>query len=150
MKITKNQVSASRSASASSTVSSSVKKLSSTEFIEHLKKVEQVSSEQYVRDLVDKIIEQGNKLSLKTDIRELKIYKKLISEFFDYVVGGSRKFSKNNFLDRRGRHRVYAVIKKVNEELEQLTQHILNEEKDNIKILQCLDDIRGLILDIIM
>lgn len=150
MKITKNQASSSRVASSSSTSSHSVKQLSSTEFIEHLRKVEEATSEQYVRDLVDKIIEQGNKLSQKTDIRELKIYKKLISEFLDCVVGGSRKFSKNNFLDRRGRHRVYAVIKKVNEELEQLTQHILNEEKDNIKILQCLDDIRGLILDIIM
>lgn len=150
MKITKNNASSSRISTTASNAQTTVKKLSSTDFIEHLKKVEEVSSEQYVRDLVDKIIDQGNKLSLKTDIRELKIYKKLISEFLDYVVGGSRKFSKNNFLDRRGRHRVYAVIKKVNEELEQLTQHILNEEKDNIKILQCLDDIRGLILDIIM
>lgn len=123
---------------------------SSTDFISQLSRVEDASCEQHLKALVDQITEQGSKLGRKTDIRELKIYKNLISEFMDQAVGGSRKFSKNNFLDRRGRHRVYAVIKKVNNELEALTQEVLKEEKDNIKILQQMDDIRGLILDIIM
>ena len=81
---------------------------------------------------------------------KLKVYKKLISEFFDETVNNSHKFTKQNFLDRRGRHRVYAVVKTVNKELDELTNDVLNSEKDNIKILKRLDDIRGMILDIIM
>jgi uncharacterized protein YaaR (DUF327 family) len=53
-------------------------------------------------------------------------------------------------LDRRGRHKVFAVIKKVNEELDDLTREVLTDEKDRIKILKKLDDIKGLILDLFL
>jgi uncharacterized protein YaaR (DUF327 family) len=38
----------------------------------------------------------------------------------------------------------------VNEELEDLTKEVLKEEKDNLKILRSMEDIRGLLLDIVM
>ena len=103
-----------------------------------------------LRAKADEIAKQGEKLAEKVDIRELRIYKKLISDFMDEAVGNSRKFSRQSFLDRRGRHKVYAVIKKVNEELDELTRELLRDEKDRIKILKKLDDIKGLILDIVM
>jgi len=103
-----------------------------------------------LRAKADEIFNQGQKLSDKVDIRELRVYKKLISDFLDEAVGNSRKFSKQSFLDRRGRHKVYAVIKKVNDELDDLTREVLQGEKDHIKILKKLDDIKGLILDILM
>ncbi|KNY27164.1 YaaR family protein [Pseudobacteroides cellulosolvens] len=103
-----------------------------------------------VRNMFNKIAEQGDKLAKKIDIREFKIYKAMISEFLDEIVNNSHKFSKKSFLDRRGRYKVYAVIKRINEELDLLAKEFLNGEKDNIQILQRLDDIRGLILDIIM
>jgi len=121
-----------------------------TNFQSQLKRVENRNLEDRIQELVSKITEQGQKLGKRADIRELKIYKKLISEFLDEAVGNTHKFSKKNFLDRRGRHRVYAIVKRVNEELELLTKDVLSTEKDNISILQRLDDIRGLILDIIM
>lgn len=121
-----------------------------TNFQSRLRRIENYNYEERLRELADEIIRQGEKLGKKADISELKVYKRLISGFLDEAVGRSYKFSKQNLLDRRGRHRVYAVIKKVNEELELLTRDILSAEKDNIKILQRLDDIRGLILDIIM
>lgn len=121
-----------------------------TGFQARLKQVELRNCEERLKELVGMIAEQGKKLGEKTDIRELKTYKKLISEFMDETVGGSRKFSKHSFLDRRGRHRVYALVRKIDNELEQLTKDILEGEKNNIRILQRLEDIRGLILDIIM
>jgi uncharacterized protein YaaR (DUF327 family) len=51
-------------------------------------------------------------------------------------------------LDRRGRHRVYALVVKIDEELDNLTEEILSSEKDNLAILQKLDDIRGMLLDL--
>lgn len=119
-------------------------------FHNHLSRFEDDSYEQKLRELVGKISEQGEKLSKRIDIGELRIYKKMVSEFLDEAMNHSFKFSKQSFLDRRGRHRVYAVIKKINEELDKLTADVLNEEKDNLKILQRVDDIRGLILDMIM
>lgn len=121
-----------------------------TSFQSQLKLVESRNFEERLQDLVNRIVQQGEKLGEKVDIRELKIYRKLVSEFLDEAVGKSHKFSKQSFLDRRGRHRVYAIVKKINKELEQLTNDVLSGEKDNIEILRRLDDIRGLIMDIIM
>ncbi|MFY9569151.1 MAG: YaaR family protein [Acetivibrionales bacterium] len=118
------------------------------EFRSRLIMAEDANYEEHLQRLVEDIITQGERLAERVDIRELKIYKKLIAEFLDLVIGKSKKFSKRSLLDRRGRHRVYAIVKNINEELEQLTQDVLQEEKDNIRLLQRLADIRGLILDL--
>lgn len=119
-------------------------------FQSQLRRVEGENHEERIRQLVAKISEQGEKLGKKVDIRDLKLYKSLISEFLDEAVNNSHKFSKESFLDRRGRYKVYATVKKINVELEQLTEDVLKEEKDHLKILQRLDDIRGLIMDLTM
>jgi uncharacterized protein len=117
-------------------------------FQNKLKRVESDNFEQYIKDLASKIFEQGQRLGKKVDIRELKIYKNMISEFLDEAVNNSHKFSKESFLDRRGRYKVYATVKKINTSLEQLTEQVLKDEKNNIDILKNIEDIRGLILDI--
>ncbi len=119
-------------------------------FRSHLQQIEGRNLEERINQLAEKIFEQGKKLEQKTDIVELKKYKKLISEFLDEAVGNSRKFLKRNFLDRRGRYRVYAIVKKINEELERLTEEVLSEEKDKIRILERLDELKGLILDLLI
>ncbi len=119
-------------------------------FESQLSRIESLNSEERIKEIVGKILEQGEKLSKKVDIREFKVYKKMISEFLDEVIGNSHRFSKQNFLDRKGRHKVYAVIKKINEEIDLLAKDVLSGETDNLKILQRLDDIRGLVLDITM
>lgn len=120
------------------------------DFRDQLAKAEDQSYEQRLEELLNDIVQQGERLGKKVDIRELMSYKKLISEFFDLVLGKSLRFSKHSLLDRRGRHKVYALIKKVDADLDQLTQDVMNGEKDNIGILQKMDDIRGLILDLLM
>ncbi len=122
--------------------------ISGNAFENQLKRVEEHNVEERIKYLVNQITEQGERLGKKVDVRELKIYKKLISEFLDETLNNSQKFSKESSIDRRGRHRVYATVKKINSELEELTNDVLSAEKDNIKILQRIEDIRGLILDI--
>jgi uncharacterized protein YaaR (DUF327 family) len=115
-----------------------------------LKQAETRNFHERIEGLVKEIVLQGEKLSKRADLKELKIYKKLIAEFLDEALSGSHKFFKQSFLDRRGRQRVFAVVKKVNENLDALTREVLSSEKDNLKILQRIDDIKGLIMDIFM
>ena len=122
----------------------------SVSFLDAVSGAEDRNVVERLREKANEIAAQGEKLADRVDIRELRVYKKLISDFMDEAVGNSRKFSKQSFLDRRGRHKVYAVIKKVNDELDELTLEVLRDEKDRIKILKKLDDIKGLILDILM
>ena len=102
-----------------------------------------------VSALVNEISEQGKKISKRTDVRDMKRYRELIKSFLSEVVYRSHKFSRENFLDRRGRHRVYGIVKLVDENLDKLAEELLRDEKDNIAILNLVDEIRGLLLDII-
>ena len=61
--------------------------------------------------LLSDITAQGNRIAQHMDIRDMKKYRGLIREFMNEVVFRSHKFSRENFLDRRGRHRVYGLIK---------------------------------------
>ena len=91
---------------------------------------------------------QGKKISKNTDVKDMKRYRALIKDFLNEVVNRSHKFSRENFLDRRGRHRVYGIIRLIDKNLDELAAELIKEEKDNITILQKVDEIRGLLLDI--
>lgn len=121
-----------------------------SEFRNRLARAEDSNYEQQLEKLVKDIIRQGETLAKRIDVRELRNYRRLISEFLDSALGSSRKFSKQSLLDRRGRHKVYAIIKNINSELDLLTQDVINGEKDNISLLKRLDDIKGLIMDLLI
>lgn len=99
--------------------------------------------------MMEEITMQGKRLGKHMDVRDMKHYRKLIKEFMNEIVNRSHKFSRENFLDRRGRHRVYGMIKRVDEVLDELAGELIKDEKDAIAILDKVDEIRGLLLDII-
>ncbi|MCR5735930.1 MAG: YaaR family protein [Lachnospiraceae bacterium] len=98
--------------------------------------------------MFDEITMQGKKISKHVDVKDMKKYRTLIKEFLNEIVNRSHKFSRENFLDRKGRHRVYGIIRLIDANLDELAEELLKEEKDNIKVLQKVDEIRGLLLDI--
>jgi len=97
--------------------------------------------------LVD-ITAQGDRIARHMDIRDMRKYRELIREFMNEVVFRSHKFSRENFLDRKGRHRVYGIIKLIDANLDELAQELVKDEKDHITILNKIGEIRGLLLDI--
>lgn len=92
---------------------------------------------------------QGNRIAEHMDIRDLRRYRELIREFLNEVVYRSHKFSRENFLDRKGRHRVYGLIKLIDANLDELAQELVKDEKDHITILSKIGEIQGLLLDIL-
>ena len=75
---------------------------------------------------------QGKKISKHMDVRDMKRYRTLIKDFLNEVVNRSHKFSRENFLDRRGRHRVYGIIRLIDENLDSLAEELMKEEKDHL------------------
>lgn len=102
-----------------------------------------------VSSLIGEISEQGKKLSKHTDVRDMKKYRELVKTFLNEVVYRSHKFSRENFLDRRGRHRVYGIVKLIDKNLDELASELIKDEKDNLAILSKIDEIKGLLLDIL-
>lgn len=98
--------------------------------------------------LMTDITAQGERIARHMDIRDLKRYRGLIKDFLNEVVYRSHKFSRENFLDRRGRHRVYGIIRKIDETLDALAEELMLDEKDHLAILSRIGEIEGLLLDI--
>ncbi|MBO6108577.1 MAG: YaaR family protein [Eubacterium sp.] len=114
-----------------------------------MSKIEEDGLAERLDGMMKEITQQGKKLKKHMDIRDMKHYRALIKEFLNEVVNRSHKFSRENFLDRRGRHRVYGMIKRVDAALDELAGELIKDEKDSIAILDKVDEIRGLLLDIV-
>ena len=99
--------------------------------------------------MMQEITMQGDKIVKRVDVKDMRKYRSLIKEFMNEIVNRSHKFSRENFLDRRGRHRVYGIIRRVDEKLDELAQELVKEQTDKIAILAKIDEIRGLLLDIL-
>ena len=110
--------------------------------------IEKSELQERLTNLMNEITEQGERIAKHMDIKDMRAYRAKIKEFMNEVSANSHEFSRENFLDRRGRHRVYGIVRKVDETLDELAEELLKDEKDNIAILQKVDDIRGMLLDI--
>lgn len=110
--------------------------------------IEEAELQQRLQSLMEEITMQGEALTKKRDVRDMRRYRSLVKEFMNEVVSRSHAFSRENFLDRRGRHRVYGIIRLVDQTLDELAQELVKDEQDNISILNKIGEIRGLLLDI--
>ena len=102
-----------------------------------------------LKNLLERIDQQAQKLSERLDIAELKRYRSLVTEFIDISVRNSSEYKREHTLDGKGRHRIFGIVKKIDVELEALTREVLRGQKDYINVLAKLEDIRGMLVDII-
>jgi len=111
-------------------------------------RIEEADLQQVLTQMMEEIEAQGNRLAKHHDIRDMKKYRTLVKGFLNEIVSRSHSFSRENFLDRKGRHRVYGIIRLVDQNLDDLAQELVKEEKDHLSILAKIGEIRGLLLDI--
>ena len=111
--------------------------------------IEEQELQAKLETLMGEITSQGEKLAKKRDIRDMKRYRGLIKDFMNEIVSRSHSFSRENFLDRKGRHSVYGIIRLVDENLDELAQELMKDEQDHLAILSKIGEIRGLLLDIL-
>lgn len=119
-------------------------------FERHFNDLNQAEYEQYIKDMVDKIDRQGKLLAGRADLAELMRYKELIAALLNETVENGYSFRKENVFDHRGRRKVYATVIKINQKLEELTQAVLKQNADQIDIMSRVDEIRGLIIDVLL
>ncbi|MEG0962783.1 MAG: YaaR family protein [Lachnospiraceae bacterium] len=110
--------------------------------------IDEAQLQEKLSSLMTDITSQGEKLGEHMDIRDMKKYRSLVKDFLNEVVNRSHKFSRENFLDRRGRHRVYGIIKLVDKNLDDLASELVKDEKDHLAVLSKIGEIRGLLLDV--
>ena len=113
-----------------------------------IRNIEEKDLQEKLNSMMEQITVQGDKISKHMDIKDMKKYRELVKGFLNEVVRRSHEFSRENFLDRRGRHRVYGIVRLVDKNLDDLAGELVKDEKDHLAIISKIDDIRGLLLDI--
>ena len=111
-------------------------------------RIEEQDLQNALTQMMEEITRQGDKLAKHRDIKDMKRYRTLIKDFLNEIVNRSHAFSRENFLDRKGRHRVYGIIRLIDKNLDELAQELVKDEQDNLSILSKIGEIRGLLLDI--
>ena len=111
--------------------------------------IEEADLQERLTNMMNEITMQGSRIKKKKDIGDMRKYRSLIKDFMNEIVNRSHKFSRENFLDRRGRHRVYGIIKLIDENLDSLAEELLKDESDNLTILNKIGEIDGLLIDIL-
>lgn len=119
-------------------------------FSRHMMDFSQAQYQKYIEDLKKRIFSQGESIKKKANISEFMGYRRLIAELLEVAAGNAYACTRTSAFDAKGRRNVFVLIKKVNARLDEMAQEILSEQSDNIHLLEMVDDIRGLLLDILL
>ena len=111
--------------------------------------IEEKDLQNKLGSVMEEITARGERIAKHMDVTDMKKYRSLVKEFMNEVVTHSHEFSRENFLDRRGRHRVYGIVRLVDKNLDDLARELVKDEKDNLTILNKVGEIQGLLLDIV-
>lgn len=101
-------------------------------------------SQEELKKLVDDIKKRGNKLVLTKTYVDVVMYKKMIKEYLESVLDYMYNTKKDiSFWQTQ----YFITVKTVDDKLEELTNEILGDQKDNIKIAATIDEIQGMVVD---
>ncbi len=98
--------------------------------------------------LLEKINEQGAKLSQNPTYGELRSYRNMVRSFIGEAVNRSYTLEAKLGWDNRGRQKMYSVIKKVDDELAGLTEDVRVGQERQLSIMERLGAIRGMLVDL--
>ncbi|PKL24987.1 MAG: DUF327 domain-containing protein [Spirochaetae bacterium HGW-Spirochaetae-3] len=106
-------------------------------------------SEAEAADLLDSVHAAGEDLKRDPDAEHVKAYKRAVRDFVHYVVERAydvvEKSSGGNILKRKK----FTTVVVIDERLERLAAEVLSAQRDKLDILRRLDEIHGLLVDLL-
>lgn len=124
-----------------------VEKLKSVSFAKALEIEQESKWRQQLDKLIEEIDNQGEILREKLTFEELKKYKDLVQKFLEGVINKSYQILEERSIDRKGQ-KIFNIVRKIDESLEELTKMFLNKEENQLNILAKLNEIKGLLIDL--
>jgi uncharacterized protein YaaR (DUF327 family) len=95
--------------------------------------------------MIEDIKKRGTKLITTKTYVDVVMYKKMIKEYLESILKFMYETKKDiSFWQTQ----YFITVDTVDLKLEELTQALLNDEKDNINIASTIDEIQGMIVDI--
>ena len=104
----------------------------------------QQEKKKYLKSLLDKIDKKGKHVIATNSIRAIAEYKKIIQEYLTLVLQSGYEVKK---LQHPWDGQYMSIVKIIDQELDELSQLILNKHRDTIKIINKIDCIQGILID---
>lgn len=117
------------------------------EFAKALTEVSQRAYKEDLEKLIAEVDKMAEKLARSRTLNDLRNYKRAVRDFLNNTIRNAFQVHDEAGWDRMGRQKLYVLIKKVDEGLEQLSRQVLDDQEDSLKVLEKLDEIRGLLVD---
>lgn len=100
----------------------------------------------------DQLLSQVDKAAQKMlnhpSLETLRAYRAAVRDFLKEAISGSYRMKEESRWDRRGNRRIFCVVQKVNQALEELTTEVLQKNAKPIELMARVDEIRGLLVDL--
>lgn len=120
----------------------------STTFTDVIANKRQNAALQKMNGMMKEIETQGEKLAEHRTIDDLRKYKKMVKEFMEEAVNSGLQLEEQRGFNRRGRTKVYKIVKEVDSRLTQLANDVISKEKSQLDILKQVGEIQGLLINI--
>ena len=120
-----------------------------TDSREGISEISEAYNNEDIETVLDKVFEIGEELKDKQSFENIKRYKNVIKQFLEYIVKNTLALEETtsgvNILKRKK----FTLIKIIDKKLESLALDVLSRQKKQFDILKRIDEINGLIVDLI-
>lgn len=103
-----------------------------------------------IGSLLDELAGLADTITGRNDISLFEKYRARLKELLTEVVKNAYILSPEYVTDKDGRQRVYATISVIDGKLDSLAKEILSENSGKLDFLSRVDEIRGLIMDMLL
>jgi hypothetical protein len=119
-----------------------------SDFSEVLTQTQKIKRQE-LQSFLDRLGTQGKKLAQTLSIRDLKDFRDMVKTFLRSTFGQSRQMQEDSSWDSQGRPKVMARLAKIDQSLDELGKQLLDQQAKPLEVLTKIDEIRGLIVDIL-
>ena len=121
---------------------------SATRFGELVVKSGQRMQTEQIPKLLGDISTAGDRIAKSRNLRDLAKFKMLVKRFLKEAVSYGLELKQSHTWNRFGEGRRLKVVNTIDEKLIELTEDVLNEEKDSVDLLAKIGEIKGLLINL--
>ncbi|NLV90877.1 MAG: YaaR family protein [Firmicutes bacterium] len=117
-------------------------------FFATLEAVEEKRVEEALSVALDEVDKAAQHFVKSPTFANLRRYRTLVQQFIGTAVKVSYRVQRQSTFDPYGNRRVYRIVQIVNQQLDEMTQMVLQRHAPILELVRRLDEIRGLLCDI--
>lgn len=111
--------------------------------------IEGKSFEEALQYLVDSVYSKGDELKKNSTPENFKLYHDALSGFMRFVVKNSYEIKTIKRGTRLRKKQPFQIVQTINSKLENLARGVLSNQHDQISLLAKIDEINGLVVDVL-